>query len=457
MPTTGSLLVEDGNFESLGLPDLLVRVWKWSFSGSVRIDHRKVLRILTFKDGDILGVSTDRTEDSIEEFIRRSGRLSPEQMAAALERKSLEEDTAIAFVRSGLLTAREADEIVRQRIVEILTSILAMGADGTYKVQPSKIEWEGPTFQTSTVLLDAILACTDRHWIADRLPMESVLQMVADPGGALALAPEDAAPILRLTDGENSVEDICRSSSRDNFFVCKFLYAMELLGALQRMQPLSEKKRGRRLIVRKEDGTGTSLADQPTDVLDSLAARHAPHRRPRLAAPLVILLLIAVGAAAAYWWRRTRLPAPPPPPNPPTFFAQAPPGRKSDPVAPQTQQTQPAAVIDPAYAAIQAGDMDTAVALSRERLLKAGLNLYSIVLETDCLPSSVEDAYRQASADPALFVVATMYRGKKCYNVCWGLYRTWMEAQTDSRNLPQYFRNQGGHKIVLLADLLVSD
>ncbi len=456
MSTSGSLLVEDGNFESLGLPDLLVRVWKWSFSGSVRIDHRKVLRILTFKDGQILGVSTDRTEDSIEEFIRRSGRLSPEQMAAALERKSLEEDTAIAFVRSGLLTARESDEIVRQRIVEILTSILAMGADGTYKVQPSKIEWEGPTFQTSTVLLDAILACSDRHWIADRLPMESVLQMVADPGGALALAPEDAAPLLRLADGENSVEDICRSSSRDNFFVCKFLYAMELLGALQRVQPLSEKKRGRRLIVRKEDGSADALADQPTDVLDSLAARHAPRRRPRLAAPLVILLVL-VGVAAAYWWRRSRLPAPPPKPNPPTFFAEEPPEGKQEPVASQTQQTQPAKVIDPAYAAIQGGDVDTAVAISRERLLKAGLNLYSIVLETDCLASSVQDAYRQASADPALFVVATMYRGRKCYNVCWGLYRTWMEAQTDSRNLPQYFRNQGGHKIVLLADLLVSD
>lgn len=453
---TGAPLAEEGTFESTGLPELFVRIWRWSFTGTLRIDYRKLLRIITFKEGNLLGITTDHVEDSVEEFIRRSGKLSPDQVGAVLERKAMDEETTTAFVRSGLLTAREAEEILRTQIVTVLSSLLSVGVDGHYVIQSSKIEWEGPVFPAASILLDAVIQCPDRHWIADRLSMETVLELAAESGAATSVAREEDAPLLRLADGSRTVEEICRSSSRDNFFVCKFLYGMELLGALQRKLPASERKKGRRLLIRKEEGAA-SVSDSPTSVLDALAARRPtprPRVRPLLLWALFAVLLVGIGVVTGTRWRT---PSQPPQPKQPTFFDQGagkkPPAKSS----PQTQEAVPQVQLDPTYAAVQAGEIDTAVALSRERLLKAGLNLYSIVLEIDCQTGSVQEAYRAASGSSSLFILSTIHRGSKCYSVCWGLYRTWIEAQQDTQRLPPYFRSQGGHKIVLLADLLVSD
>lgn len=456
----GGSLAEEGAFDEITLPEIIVRIWKWNFSGGLRVDHRKVLRIITFKDGNVVGLTSDNSEESLDEYIRRSGKLSPDQISALIERKPIEQDMAAAFVESGLLSARECEQIQRLQLVSVMASMLSAGADGRYKVQPSRIEWEGPIQPTPALLLDALMACEDRHWISERLPMDALFEPGAGGGTSASYVPAEAMPILRLADGEHSVEDICRSSSRENFFVCKLLYGLELLGVVQRRSPASDKKRGRRLLARKEsDGSADSLDPaRPTTVLESLAAQQGISstfwQRAIISATLV------AAATAGYLIYRylsaggDELQQPPPQP---TFFSNgAPPPQTQPAPAPETQPT-PAEPVDPAVAAVRAGDIDTAAAISQDRLLRAGLNLYTTVLEIDCQAASVQEAYIVADESAALFVLPTIHNGRKCYNVCWGLYKTWVEAQKDSTNMPRYFREQGGHKVVRLADLLVTD
>ncbi len=446
---------EQGSFDSTTLGDLLARIWKWRFTGSLRVDYRKSMRILTFKEGDVVGITSDRREDSIDEYIRRSGALSEEQIATVLERKPLEQETATAFTESGMLTAKEWGEITKRQIVTVMASMLPAGADARYLIQPSRIEWNGPTFPIPEILLATIMACEDRHWIAEKLGMEIIL----DPGvplDATLLQPyAEAVRLLNLADGEQSVEDICRSSSQDNFFVCKFLYALEILGALLRRQDPSERKKGRRLLIRKEEPPASGHT--PFPLLESLAAKQRRYLRPLWFAGSLIAIAGLLVTAAFFYHRWRNRPTPPTPEatvKAPTFFAETQPG-SSPQTAPQSQPE--AKVVDPLVAAARGGDIDLAATISRERLLKAGLNFYVIVLEIDCLPKSVQEAFLAGHESSSLFVISTMYRGRKCYNVCWGLYRAWTVAQNDTAHLPEYFRRQGGYKVVLLADLLVTD
>ncbi len=186
-------------------------------------------------------------------------------------------------------------------------------------------------------------------------------------------------------------------------------------------------------------------------------ARRAAERRRVFSLPVLFVILVgALGviAGAVYWVRRPALPKEPVRTEAPSFFQE----RR----VPQTQrppQTQEAVKeeVDPLLGAIRSGEIDTAVDISRERLLKAGLNYYTVVLETDCETRSVQTAFENGASSPSLFVLSTLFKGRKCYNVCWGLYRTSKDARRETGNLPRYFRTQGGHKVVLLADLLVTD
>ncbi|MEW6366279.1 MAG: DUF4388 domain-containing protein [Acidobacteriota bacterium] len=470
--------MEQGSFEGAGLPALLLRIWNSRFTGALKFDQPNSMRIITFKDGNLVGLTSDRVEDTIEEFLRASGKLSEDQISAVLDRKPVEEDAGTAFVRSGLLTPREWEGIANAQMVSVIASMLPLSAVGQYRLQPSRIEWEGPAFAAPAVLIDSVMQCEDRHWIAKMLPMDAVLALETIGGDALSTsisyAPEELQPLVQLVDGERTVEEICRNSSQDNFNVCKFLYAMELAGALRRMMP-DELSRTVKLPFKAaaavaagtsgpSTGAGPAAESREATVQRSISflaneeeAARTAHRRRHLSLPVLLVILVgalAVVAGVLYWVRGPTLRREPVRTEAPSFF--------QEPQLPQTQpvpQTQEAAgeELDPLLAAVGSGEIDRAVDISRERLLKAGLNYYTVVLETDCETRSVQTAFENGDSSPSLFVLSTLFKGRKCYNVCWGLYRTSKDARREAGSLPRYFRTQGGHKIVLLADLLVTD
>jgi len=451
------LIKEQGSFEQSSLSDLLVHIWDWHYTGRVRLDSGKAMRILVFKEGCIVGLTSDQIEEALEEFVRRTGSLSGEQIDTILDRKPPEQDLPAAFIQSGLLSVRECSEIVRKQIITVVAALLPSGGDVRYMIMPSRIEWEGPAFPVPEILLAAFMSCEDRHWVAERLGMDVVYEPGTPLESSLLVPYPELRNILRWTDGLHTVEDICRSSSLDNFSVCRFLYSIELMGGIRRRIPGPVEPEPASPPVKPVESTPPP-AEPPSPILVSFSQPPPTRSRKVFWVTAAIGLLVAVTIGTWVCNRRWRIPAPPlqeAPQTAPTFFSESSPADGPKEEVPQTQTAD--VNLDPLIAAVRAGDLDTATDISRSRLLKAGLNLYVIVLEIDCLPQSVQQAFAAGEDSPRMFVTTTFFQGRRCYNVCWGLYQNRKKALGDTANLPEHFRRQGGHRVVQLADLLVTD
>lgn len=74
---------------------------------------------------------------------------------------------------------------------------------------------------------------------------------------------------------------------------------------------------------------------------------------------------------------------------------------------------------------------------------------YSILLEVDCLLDSVKNAFIKASFSKKIFIINRKVKGKRCYAVFWGLYKTQNEALKDLKNVPSFFKSQNPRPTVI--------
>ncbi len=67
---------------------------------------------------------------------------------------------------------------------------------------------------------------------------------------------------------------------------------------------------------------------------------------------------------------------------------------------------------------------------------------YSLKLEVDCVEESVEVAFKNANYNRNMFILPINIRGKGCFIVFWGLYKTKWQALNALKTIPTYFKKQ---------------
>jgi septal ring-binding cell division protein DamX len=79
---------------------------------------------------------------------------------------------------------------------------------------------------------------------------------------------------------------------------------------------------------------------------------------------------------------------------------------------------------------------------------------FTIQLLVACSTETVQKALDSVNEDE-LYILPVNYQGKACHRVCWGLYDSEGRADSASRRLPGYFRQNGASpKVVRTATLL---
>jgi hypothetical protein len=228
----------EGDISQINLVERLVELWREQFTGALRFENDSIIKIIYFRNGDILSASTNDRADSLDEILMRAGKVSREHVKQALARRKENETLGDALLNLGFITRKELTWSRRVQAVGVIRSIVGW-TDGSFTIVADYLPKrdEGTQFSLPQLLVELIV--TEQ----DRARFESLL----DGGEALFSRTEefqsvyqrlglneDADAIIAEIDGLKTAAEVASASGKDPFNVYKLLYALGTLGILSR-------------------------------------------------------------------------------------------------------------------------------------------------------------------------------------------------------------------------------
>lgn len=468
----------------LGRADVLstlIELARRKFTGAVRFEHDAVIKIIYFKDGDVLSASTNDPVDAIDETLVRTGTISRDHVRQAMSKRREDESIADSLLSLGFISRKELAWARRLQLVGILRSVLDW-KEGTFSSveghQPKRDE--GTIFHLPQIIVEAAVTDTNRERV----------ERMTDGGAAvyektpyfdqefehLGLN-EDAAAIAQRIDGRTTASDLAAASAEAPFAVLKLLVALEALGMVRR----ADKPQVMHELL-KPQGKPEVFTEMGVLIEDEFV-QPPPKKKSAWAivVPLVLLLLVILGA----WYATTRTepeaatatPGSPvvaaeqattatiPPTNVDTLEptetitpvrpASEPP---NTPVLPAPTTTQPPAAIPPAtiptatsVAASRPATSTTTTQPPARDLLRERYDVmaetwareraatpYAIQISISCQTPSITRSLEIGGA--RIWFVPIQFRGQSCYRVFWGSFDSRAAAEQAVAEIPAVFR-----------------
>ena len=229
----------EGNVADLDLVGRLVDLSREHFTGAMRFENDGIIKIIYFKDGDILSASTNDRTDSIDEMLLRSGKITREHLKQALGNRKESETLGDALLNLGFITRKELTWARRVQVLGIIRSILGWSA-GNYTVVSDYLpkREEGTIFPLPQIVIELIVTEPDRARFERLLDSgNATFAREADFEGRFRQfgLNQDAEEIAAQIDGAKSAAEVAAITGKDAFNVYKLLHALELLGMLRRV------------------------------------------------------------------------------------------------------------------------------------------------------------------------------------------------------------------------------
>ncbi|MBN2400483.1 MAG: hypothetical protein JXI33_09130 [Candidatus Aminicenantes bacterium] len=98
--------------------------------------------------------------------------------------------------------------------------------------------------------------------------------------------------------------------------------------------------------------------------------------------------------------------------------------------------------------AFASGRFNAAGNLWRQEIITEKIG-FSILLEMDCLEQSVNYAYQQLTDQENFFILNRVKKGRGCWLVLWGKFRTRNEAEENMSLVPEFFMKQNNPPVVI--------
>lgn len=229
----------EGELREISLIPKLIELSDERFTGAIRFENETegVIKIVYFKDGNVLSASTNDRSDSIDEILLRSSKVSREHIKQALAKRKENETLGDALLNLGFITKKELAWVRRVQLIGILRS-LNRWDNGSYTIVQDYLpkREEGTVFNLQQIVVELIVTEQDRAAVESDLGgAEQVFARTADADERyrqLGLN-EDADRIFARVDGTSSASDIASAADMDTFAVFKLLYAFKLLGVIE--------------------------------------------------------------------------------------------------------------------------------------------------------------------------------------------------------------------------------
>ncbi|HEX3580127.1 MAG TPA: DUF4388 domain-containing protein [Thermoanaerobaculia bacterium] len=248
----------EGDIGEINVIDRLVELGREGFTGAVRFENDGIIKIIYFKNGDVLSASTNDRTDSVDEILLRANKVTREHVKQALSRRKENETLGDALLGLGFITRKELTWARRVQVIGAIRSIAAWGA-GTYNIVADYLpkREEGTLFALPQLIVELIVTDNDRAKVERALDGgNAVFGRAADfdeQFGRLSLN-EDAEQIATFVDGSRNTAEVSVDSGKDAFNVYKLLLALATIGVLTR-------KEGAAVAPEVENFAGIGVSD----------------------------------------------------------------------------------------------------------------------------------------------------------------------------------------------------
>lgn len=240
---------DEGQIGEIDLIQRLVDLGRERFTGAIRFEQDGIIKIVYFKDGDVLSASTNDRTDAVDEILLRAGKVSKDHVKQALSKRKEQESLGDALLNLGFITRKELAWGRRIQVIGILRSVRTWD-HGQYAIVADYLpkREEGTLFPLQQIIIE--LYVTEQ----DRAPFERALN-----GGSAVLMKNDgfdasfqklglndeAAEIASKIDGTRSAADVAATTGKDVFNTYKLLEALRVLGLLRKEEkPQAEDELG---------------------------------------------------------------------------------------------------------------------------------------------------------------------------------------------------------------------
>ncbi|HVT05469.1 MAG TPA: DUF4388 domain-containing protein [Thermoanaerobaculia bacterium] len=231
----------EGEVGEIELVPRLVELGRDKFTGALRFENDAIIKIIYFKEGDVLSASTNDRTDSIDEIFLKAGKVTREHLKQALSKRKESETLGDALLNLGFITKKELTWARRVQVIGIIRSIQRW-TTGSYTLVADYLpkREEGTIFNLAQIILELLLTETDRARLDPTIATgDGVFRRTADfekfyPELGLN---QEADAILTAVDGQRTASEVVEVSSSDAFNVYKLLQALEYLGLIDRGKP----------------------------------------------------------------------------------------------------------------------------------------------------------------------------------------------------------------------------
>jgi hypothetical protein len=205
-------------------------------TGTLVLQRDQLSKFLYAQDGQLIFAASNASEDKFTEILIEQGKLTPDQLALAMDKKG-NRTIGRTLVELGFLASSDLLDALVDQMRRIAVSAAnwdyghAAFKPGVLPPNLAKLPVATPRF-----VLDTALAVEDREWAAEALGgMERPLSLTTEGRTAAPALPLSAAEraVLEAVDGVRNARQIAEMSGSDPFFASRLLIGLTHLGLLE--------------------------------------------------------------------------------------------------------------------------------------------------------------------------------------------------------------------------------
>jgi Domain of unknown function (DUF4388) len=223
-PTKGSL-------SDTSLIEILKDAAQSGLTGMIRLENAPVIKVIYFNQGTISFASSNDKADRLTEVLKRSGKLTPEQVQDAQTRLKPNVSLGKTLLELGYVSAKDLLWGAHAQVDGIIHHLLFWN-QGKYQVFEGTLPQEMVhlNLPVASMIFQGITKTQNREWILQHIGSPDAVYVLAsdfqEQNQKLNLPVSDF--VLRLN-GQSSLHEIAESSDLDTFEICKTVVALEYL------------------------------------------------------------------------------------------------------------------------------------------------------------------------------------------------------------------------------------
>ncbi|QQR73740.1 MAG: DUF4388 domain-containing protein [Holophagales bacterium] len=115
-----------GDLKETALPEMLHTIYRTRIAGVIEASRGEIVKRVWIKDGDVVHAASSDREDSLGSFLRRSGRVPPEDLeAASRQRGATARRLGELLVERGVLSPAAVYRAIREQAEAIVWSLFS--------------------------------------------------------------------------------------------------------------------------------------------------------------------------------------------------------------------------------------------------------------------------------------------------------------------------------------------